>query len=102
MLCTMVERELRLRRLQRHVGETVLRTPAPHPVFRIVGWCRLLVGRLLDGLQIALLAYYALLGLTAFPLLANAHWVGGVTMAMIGSFFGWLLLARWTGERARV
>jgi hypothetical protein len=94
MLCTLVERELRLRRLQRHVGETVLRTPAPHPIVRIVGWSRRLVSRVVDGLQIAILAFYALLGLTAFPLLANAHWLGGLTMAMIGTVFGWLLLVR--------
>ena len=101
-LCTVVEHELRWRRRQLHVGETVLRTPAIHPVFPIVGWCRFLVGRLLDGLQIAILAYYALLGLTAFPLLAHAHWVGGFTMAMIGTVFGWLLLGRWTRERVPV
>jgi hypothetical protein len=86
---------LRWRRRPLHVFETVLRVPPPHPVWRVVRWCSHGVGRALSGLQTALLAYYTLLGLTAFPLLAHAHWVGGAAMATVGSVFGWLLLARW-------
>jgi hypothetical protein len=86
---------LRWRRRPLHLFETVLRTPPPHPVWRVVRWCGRSVCRVLSRLQTVLLAYYALLGLTAFPLLAQAHWLGGAAMAMVGSFFGWLLFARW-------
>jgi hypothetical protein len=79
MLCTIVEHELRWRRRQLHVGETVLRTPAAHPVVRIVRWCRRGVGRVIDGLQIAILALHTA-GAHRVPLLAHAHWVGGLAV----------------------
>lgn len=67
----------------------------PHPLRRIVCWWAQGMDRFLGGLQTALLVYYTLLGLTAFPLFARAQWVGGIVMATVGSVFGWLLLCRW-------
>jgi hypothetical protein len=70
-------------------------TPAQlHPLWRIACGVGHGFDRLMNGMRAALLVFYASLGLTAFPLLANAHWVGGIAMAIMGSMFGWLLFAR--------
>ena len=50
--------------------------------------------RFLGALQTILLAYYALLGLAAIPLLATQNYVGGILMAIVGGFFWFLLVEK--------
>ena len=52
--CAAVERSSSTRPLRVTLGETVLRVGVPHPMTRVVGWCRRSVGRFLDGLQTVL------------------------------------------------
>jgi hypothetical protein len=72
----------------------LVREPAPHPMWRVWRFAAQAVDRTLSYLQATLLAYYALLGLTAFPLLASAHWLGGTVMALIGTVFTSLFFER--------
>ena len=76
--------------------------PQPHPLWRIACGCGRVLDRFMNGFTNALLVFYMSLGLTAFPLFANAHWIGGLAMAMVGSVFGWLLLERWQREHDTV
>ena len=46
-----------------------------------------------------MLVYFASLGLTAFPLLADGQWIGGIAMTTVGTGFGSLLLLRWHSNR---
>lgn len=85
-------RALQLRSLV--LFEATIRTSPPHPMWRITCAAGRVLERVLNGMQIALLAYYTALGLLAFPLLSNRQWVGGAAMALIGGVFGSLLLTR--------
>jgi hypothetical protein len=68
--------------------------PRPHPMWNVC--CALGRGleRFLGALQTILLAYYALLGLAAIPLLATQNYVGGILMAIVGGFFWFLLVEK--------
>jgi hypothetical protein len=74
--------------------EATLRQSPPHPLWRIACGAGRGLERVLNGMQIALLGYYAALGLTAFPLLASGQYAGGIAMALVGGVFGSLLLTR--------
>ena len=74
---------------------SVTESREPHPLWRVACWCGRGVDRFVAGLQTTLLVFYALLGLTAFPLFAQAHWIGGMAMVTVGSVFAWLLRLRW-------
>ena len=77
---------------------TVRQTPR-HPIWHITCAAGRVLERVLNGMQIALFAYYAALGLTAFPLLASGQYAGGIAMALVGGTFGSLLLARLRPQR---
>jgi hypothetical protein len=73
---------------------SVTRRSDSHPLVRITRACGRGANRMMGGLETALLVYFSSLGLTAFPLIAHAHWIGGITMVTVGSGFGRLLIHR--------
>src|SRR5262249_43212566 len=81
---------------------SMVREPAPHPMWRVFRFAAQAVDRTLTCLQATLLAYYALLVLTAFPLLASGHWLGGVFMALVGTVFTSLFFERMSTQGKRL
>jgi hypothetical protein len=91
------QRALQLRSMT--LFEATTRQSPPHPLWCIACGAGGVLERILNGMQIALLAFYAALGLTAFPLLASGQYAGGIAMALVGGTFGSLLLARLRPKR---
>ena len=63
----------------------------PHPAWRLFCAFGRGLNAFVAALRMALLAYYALLGLAAFPLVASGHYLGGAVIAAVGGFFAWML-----------